>query len=466
MRLWKNRNKRPLQTSLAFDFFRFLLIVVFIACCAYMFIQLDISNQLADPDLEVEASVYLSDMESGPETKKLLDSGGWLELLDIDKSIVKVIGSKKDEVNRYTEEQLFTLLENGVNDPYYSSLTRYQDADSTNWLLLKIPRDRINITVNSFPFMSQLSEPLALYIMLGIIFILILILGYSYTVARRIQKPLKTISEGLNEMIRGNYNTRIEVDAEEEFKQMGEKFNYMADMIEKTTEDKRLAEESKQQMIMDLSHDLKTPITTIQGYAQALYEGRVDDAERQRKYLTYIYNKSTQVTKLILNMVELLKTDSPDFLLKTDRYELGDFLREVIADTYGEIEKKSFNLQFQVPNHAVYARFDPELLTRVVHNIISNALMYNNNGTLLRIEVIPQEEFVMIEIADNGVGIPNELQTTIFNPFVRGDKARTATGGTGLGLAIAMKNTERIGGRLTLSSNNKEITVFKIEIPK
>ncbi|MCM3782185.1 HAMP domain-containing histidine kinase [Neobacillus mesonae] len=470
MRLWKTRNKRPLQTSLAFDFFRFLLIVVFVAFCAYLFIQLDVSKQLknyklADPDLEVEASVYLPNVETGPETEKLLFSGGWLELLDESKHIIKVIGTKRDEAETYTEEQLYGLLENSVDQEYYYSLTRYTGMQDADWLLLKVPRDRINITVNSFPFMSQLSEPLALYIMMGVIFLLLVIVGYSYTVARRIQKPLKTISEGLNEMIQGNYSTRIEIDAEEEFKQMGEKFNYMADMIEKTTEAKRMAEKSKQQMMMDLSHDLKTPITSIQGYAQALYEGRVDDPERQRKYLTYIYNKSAQVTKLIVNMVKLLKTDSPDFHLTTDRYEVGDFLRELIAENYGEIEKKSFSLDFRAPDHAVYAQFDSELFSSVVHNLISNALIHNQPGTNLRIEIIPKPTSVAIEIADNGVGIPPELQTTIFDPFVRGDKARTASGGTGLGLAIALKNTERMGGSLKLSRNNEEMTVFTIEIP-
>lgn len=139
----------------------------------------------------------------------------------------------------------------------------------------------------------------------------------------------------------GHYNTRIALYAETEFLRIGNSFNYMADVIERTTEEKRQAEKSKQRLMVDLSHDLKTPITSIQGYAQALIEGRVTDPERQTKYLNYIYTKSVQVTKLIQHMLDLLKLDSPDFILRVERLELGDQLREIIADTYGEIEQKS-----------------------------------------------------------------------------------------------------------------------------
>jgi signal transduction histidine kinase len=240
----------------------------------------------------------------------------------------------------------------------------------------------------------------------------------------------------------------------------------MADVIERTTEEKRQAEKSKQRLMVDLSHDLKTPITSIQGYAQALVEGRVTDPERQTKYLNYIYSKSVQVTKLIQHMLELLKLDSPDFILRVQRLELGDQLREIIADTYGEIEQKEFQLQLQVPEEEVYAHFDPELFASIINNLISNALAYNPVGTRIRVTVIPEGADIRIEIADNGVGIPQELWSTIFDPFVRGDEARTASGGTGLGLSIAKKNVEKMGGSLVLESREEEPTVFIIRIPR
>ncbi|MBY0013372.1 sensor histidine kinase [Paenibacillus typhae] len=473
MRLRKTRQQRPLQASLAIDFLKFLLIVLFtvmiIIFGTYAFMQLDVAQklqdyQLADPDLKTQASRYLDNPQSGPETAKLLRSEGWLEVLDSSKTVREVIGSKHDEPQGYTEEQLYKLLENDPGQPYYVSLAEYPQNGASGWLLLKLPRDRIEITINSYAFMTHFNQSVTFYIMLGAMLLLLLVITYSYSVARRILKPLKTIIQGLKEMIQGNYSTRLTVHAEKEFEQMAETFNYMADMIERTTIAKQRAEDSKQRMIMDLSHDLKTPITSIQGYAQALYEGRVEDAERQRKYLLYIYNKSFQVTRLIQNMMELLKTDSPDFLLKMGRHELGDFLREIIAGAYGEIEQKQFILRLEVPDDDIFAQFDPELLSRVVQNLIDNALEYNPPGTTLRVGLTSRPGAVVIEIADNGVGIPKELRSTIFDPFVRGDEARTASGGTGLGLAIARKNTERMGGTLVLTSSRQEATVFTLTI--
>ncbi|MEK5586254.1 HAMP domain-containing sensor histidine kinase [Paenibacillus sp. FSL E2-0230] len=437
----------------------------------YLFINLDVThifekNKIADPDLKVEASAYRDNLEHGIETKRLLRSGGWIEVLDQDMKVTKVVGEKKDGVTQYTSNQLLKSLENGEDQAYYYSLTTLNAQSESEWLLLKLPREAITITINSDPFVAYFNHSLSYYVFLGVGMILLLIIVYSYWVARRIRKPLRIITLGLKQMIQGNYDTRIALYAEKEFSQIGETFNYMADVIEKTTKEKRQAEESKKRMMVDLSHDLKTPITSIQGFAQALVEGRGEDEERQKRYLSYIYNKSSQVTKLIQNMLELLKIDSPDFLLRMERQELGEFIREIIADTYGEIEQKNFVLHLNVPEEDVFLNFDAELLSSVVHNLISNALIYNPPGTHLRVEVIPLEKEVTIEIADTGVGIPEELWSTMFDPFVRGDKARTASGGTGLGLSIAMKNTEKMGGTLHLSRRKKEPTVFTIRIPK
>lgn len=331
--------------------------------------------------------------------------------------------------------------------------------------MLKIPRDLVSVRINDNQLITNLKHPLSFYIMIGIGLVLLLIFVYSYWVARRIKKPLSILSSGLTQMIQGNYSTRMSISAEREFVQIGETFNYMADVIENTSAEKRYAEESKQRLIVDLSHDLKTPITSIQGYAQALVEGRGEDKDRQQRYLGYIYNKSVQVARMIQNMLELLKVDSPDFRMHIQRREIGEFLREIMADTYGEIEQKQFVLHVLVPDEVIYARYDPELLSRVIQNLITNALSYNPIGTELRVELIPLHTHVVIEVADNGVGIPQELWSTIFDPFVRGDEARTATGGTGLGLSIARRNTEKMGGRLILSRRGRETTVFTIEIP-
>lgn len=467
-RLRKSREKRLLQTSLMFDFLFFNAMLLLVLVAVYVAFTLDVIRRddgtSPDPDLKVEASYYRDGSEA--ELERLEQSGGWLELLNAEREIVRVVGVKNDSIAAYDESELYERLSNASDQPYYYSLSPSMEITEEQYLLLKIPRTMVNIDINNTEPVTTLHYPYSFYIFLGIGLILLLIFVYSYWVARRIKKPLRILTLGLKQMIEGNYNTRISLYAEKEFTQIGDTFNYMADVIERTTAEKRYAEESKQRLIVNLSHDLKTPITSIQGYAQALNEGRGEDSDRQKRYLSYIYNKASQVTKLIQNMLELLKVDSPDFFLRIERQEIVEFLRETMAETYGEIEQKKFALQFQVPEEDVYARFDAELLSSVLHNLISNALMYNPPGTSLRVELIPLENEVDIEIADTGTGIPQELWATIFDPFVRGDEARTTTGGTGLGLSIARKNTEKMGGTLRLDSRGEESTLFTIRLPR
>ncbi|KWX81363.1 histidine kinase [Paenibacillus riograndensis] len=469
---WKSRDNRPLQTSLTLDFLLFNCMLLLLVLGVYLFIQKDITHmildkRLTDPNLPVEASQYLEELGEGPRSAQLLHSGGWLELLDSNKQVIRVVGDKEDQIRSYDEDRLFLGLENRKNHPYYYSTAKIKEDGQTYWLMPKIRRDVIIVSIDNELLVSYLHHYFFFYVFLVSGRILLLIFVYSYWVTRRIKKPLRVLNLGLKQMMEEHYSTRIALYAETEFLRIGESFNYMADVIEKTTEEKRRAEKSKQRLMVDRSLDLKTPNTSIQGCAQSLMEGRGTDPERQTKYLNYIYSKSVQVTKLIQHMLELLKLDSPDCILRTERLELGDHLREIVADTYGEIEQKDFQLQLQVPEEEMYAHYDPELFASVVNNLISNALAYNPNGTHLRVSVFPEDTEIRIEIADNGVGIPKELWSTIFDPFVRGDEARsTAGGGTGQGLSIAKKNAEKLGGSLELASREGEPTVFTIRVPK
>ncbi|MDP4098820.1 HAMP domain-containing histidine kinase [Paenibacillus sp. P96] len=474
-RLRKFRNNRKLQSTLVIDFLLFILffvlLIIFLRYSVPLGVNYIVSKE-RDTSLGLDvvaAHEYIADWKQGGgiELDRLQQSGGWLELLDANRQVEQVMGNKKDSLYKYSEAELYDLLANDEDQTYYYSITAVYDPEKTiKYLILKIPRDLISISADDDPSISEMKYLISFFLFISVGLILLLVFVYSYWLARRFKKPLALILDGLHEMIAGNYNTRLSIPAEKEFKLIEETFNYMADVIESATYEKRIAQESKQQLMMDLSHDLKTPITSIHGYAQALVEGRVEDKERQNKYLLYIYNKSTQMTRLIQNMLELFKVDTPDFKVNVERKEIGEFLREHTAGIYGDVERKGLLLDFSVPDRDVYAQYDPELLGRVIQNLIANALLYNPAGTHLRVELVEADEEVRIEIADTGIGIPKELWTTIFDPFVRGDQARTHTGGTGLGLAIALKNTEKMGGTLTLRSEGEESSIFTIHLKK
>lgn len=470
--LRKLKERRQLQTSLIFDFFFFFLILAQVIAGAIITSSMDVDqrkneNRIVDPNLKLDANYYVSHLEDQVEIDRLFKSKGWLEELDKDRRVLRVQGEKQDMVYQYTEEELLRNLENLRDQEFYTSITTQpSNTIGTYYTVLKIPRNFVRITTNDELLKPSFHVPVYMYTMIWTTLMMVVIFIYSYWVARRLKKPLKQISQGLNRMTKGNYDTRLSLVAEKEFVQIRDTFNYMADVIEQTLEEKRHAEESKQRLIVDLSHDLKTPITSIQGYAQALYEGIVQDSERHMKYLGYIYHKANEVNKLIYNMMELMKLDSPDYPIRLDRNDVSAFLREIVAELYGDIEHKKFKLQLFIPDVPIYAVYDPELLASAVRNLISNSIAYNPIGTAMRIELKSTTSRVVIEIADKGIGIPKHLRSSIFEPFVRGDEARAGDGGTGLGLSIALKNTVKMGGTLELHESSDEVTIFSISLHK
>ncbi|QHI73002.1 sensor histidine kinase [Aminipila terrae] len=230
-------------------------------------------------------------------------------------------------------------------------------------------------------------------------------------------------------------------------------------------------EEQRQKMLADISHDLKTPITTIQGYAKALADGMIAE-EEQKKYLNKIYNKSIELTDLINTFYEYSKLEHPDFSFCFESIEIYEFLREYLAERYEEISDKGFELELDIPEDHAFCNVDKFQLKRAFDNIVNNSIKHNPKGTRLFINVTMDEQqslnkFVRIVIADNGVGIPQELTASIFDPFVVGDDSRTSKQGSGLGLSISRKIIEGHGGNIALETGEEKgyKTAFKIFIP-
>ena len=239
----------------------------------------------------------------------------------------------------------------------------------------------------------------------------------------------------------------------------------MADKLERVEEEKQKLEESRQRMFMDISHDLKTPITTICGYAKALSEGMVKEDEKEQRYLRSIYDKSARVTELINNLFQLSKLENSELKLVYEKQDFVEFIRGIAAECYEQIEEKDMDLDLILPEKQIILSFDRKELGRAVMNIVYNAIKYNPSGTKLRIQISEDENKVLLKIADNGTGIPEGLKDSIFEPFVRGDSSRKSDGGTGLGLAIAKKIVEGHGGTLTLDTNvGEEKTIFTISL--
>ncbi|MFD0716323.1 ATP-binding protein [Paenibacillus sp. GCM10027626] len=391
-------------------------------------------------------------------------AGGWVEILNEQLQVVYVKGTPAAPRTEYSAEELYALFYDQRDKPYFYSLAPFADEQGRPFqCLVTLPGHAVEQTISiTQPAPAIISRMLKWLLLLLVLFIINVYL-YSVWTAKRITNPLGKIVHAIRQLRKGQFAQRLSFEASYELALIRDHFNDMLDYMERTEAEKTKLEQSKRRMLVDLSHDLKTPIATIQGYAKALQLGLVDDRESQQKYLELILVKSALVTSLVEDIFELAKLESPDYPLQLARSDFSEFIRRIAIEFYDQFEKKAFRLKLNISPSEVIVDYDVKLMYRAISNILSNALRYNPAGTEVTIDLQVHEQSVQLSIADNGVGIPVALKEAIFESFVRGDSSRKSDGGTGLGLAIAKKATELHGGELRLVTEPGK-TMFQIRL--
>ena len=213
-------------------------------------------------------------------------------------------------------------------------------------------------------------------------------------------------------------------------------------------EAKREYDRKRNLMLSDIAHDLRTPITTVSGYAAALSDGLVAP-ERQQEYLDAIRSKSVRMNDLISLLFDYVKLDSDGFVLEKTPIDLCELARENAALLYSDIERARMELDISIPEERIEVTADRLQLSRVVTNLLVNAMRHNPPGTRIGLQISADEERILAAVADTGDGIPDGLADHLFEPFARGDVSRRG-GGSGLGLSIAQKVVQMHGWELIL----------------
>lgn len=228
-------------------------------------------------------------------------------------------------------------------------------------------------------------------------------------------------------------------------------------------------EKQRNLLLSDITHDIKTPITTIAGFSKALSDGTVPDEQRQ-EYLDAVYNKSMKVSDLVSLLFEYIKLDSTGYVLNKSEIDLAELVRECVADSYAELEDKKFEVELDIPETQVMINADKMQLERAINNILSNTIKHNEEGTRVVVSLEKDLTDAVLKISDTGARIDKEDALHIFEPFVRGDKSRKSGTGNGLGLSITKKIVEMHDGKIVLvqysNFDKYQLTKsFKITIP-
>ncbi len=205
-------------------------------------------------------------------------------------------------------------------------------------------------------------------------------------------------------------------------------------------------------MISDIAHDLKTPMTTVSGYARALSDGMVRP-EKQKDYLDAITAKSERMNDIIQMLFNYSRLDSDGFELVKKHQDICEIVRECVAASYSDIEAAGDEIEIDIPENILTVCTDKMQISRVITNLLTNAVKHNDKGISILVRIADESDLIRIFVADSGAQIDKQLAHNIFEPFVMGDDSRSSKGGSGLGLSIARKVVEMHGWTIKLAQN-------------
>lgn len=402
------------------------------------------------------------------DTNEIEALGGSLEVIDESRRVIYRKGIVENEKETFSEDELLKLS-------YISSVESSKKLHILNGFVSKNGQNYISIItlpLSSVKMNFQFSGKY-IYLFKGIkskviltfsLFLLTIILStavLSYLISRKIGTPLRWLEKGLISIGEGDYKYRIEVSGPKEFNIVKDTFNNLLDKLNITEYENKQLAESKKRLLADLTHDIKSPITSIKGFSQALVDGRISD-ECKDKYYKVINRKSDEVVLMVEELFQYVKMDSTDFKLNIQRKDICEVLRRLIVKYYDDIENKGMKLEYFIPDEKNYIQIDEVNLLRALGNLVDNALKYNKSGARIKLELLNKEieKIIVIRVCDNGTGIKNKK--IVFDPFVREDESRKNDGGTGLGLSIVKKIIELHEGNIYITENEEFKTIFEI----
>lgn len=297
-----------------------------------------------------------------------------------------------------------------------------------------------------------------IYVLLGIgIFTMTFLL-----LQRKSLEYIEKIASAVQNIAEGDLTTQIEVVGDDEFSMMAANLNRMGEEIRELMEKERESERTKNELITNVAHDLRTPLTSIIGYLELLSKGIPLPQDMQQKYIEIVYTKAKRLEKLIEDLFGFTKVGKVS--MNMGKVDIVKLLGQLLEEFYPSFADKelTYELISNVPAQVITA--DGNLLARVFDNLINNAIKYGAEGKKVLVNVAAEEEIVTISVTNYGYVIPADELPLIFNKFYRVEQSRsTSTGGTGLGLAIAKNIVDMHGGTISVASDLNG-TVFTVKL--
>lgn len=299
-----------------------------------------------------------------------------------------------------------------------------------------------------------------LYVLLGIgVFSVSFLLLQS-----RSMRYISRISSAMREIAEGDLNITLDVEGDDEFADMAENLNNMVEELRQLMDRERESERTKNELITNVAHDLRTPLTSIIGYLELLSGPVKLNEEMQKKYLDITYKKSKRLQKLIEDLFGFTKLNYGKISMKVSKVDIVKLLSQMLEEFYPNFMEKNLAYELQSNVTAKVITADGNLLARLFDNLINNAIKYGSEGKKIIVKVDATDTVVTVSVTNFGYVIPKEELPLLFEKFYRVEQSRSVnTGGTGLGLAIAKNIVDMHGGTIGVASDLNG-TVFTVKL--
>lgn len=313
-------------------------------------------------------------------------------------------------------------------------------------------------------FLLHMSVSIICILILTAMVLVLWVYGSMIRQINRLQEAAKRVQSG-------DLDFELKPEGDDEMGQLIQAFEDMRARLKENAEEKIQSDRESKELISNISHDLKTPITAIKGYVEGIIDGVADTPEKQEKYIRTIYNKANDMDKLINELTTYSKFDNNRIPYNFHKLNVADYFRDCVEEVGLDLESKNITLNYSNivdPDTMVIA--DPEQMKRVINNIIGNSVKYMDKKKekgIIDIRILDQVDSIQVEIEDNGKGIAQKDLVNIFERFYRTDSSRnSSTGGSGIGLSIVKKIIEDHGGYIWATSKEGEGTCMHFVLRK
>ena len=392
----------------------------------------EIQKTLVVQSQNAEALIFITDLEGKVLISSEENSNLWLRNTVPEEIILNILAGK----NQYNYSDLNGVFEKKHLNSIHIIFDDISSSPTPSAILfISAPSAQIK------GFVDQMSRTVTVSILLVFIVALIAV----YLISEKITEPLKEMSKAAKSFARGRFDVRVPVRGEDEVGELATAFNNMASSLEKL-------EETRNTFLANISHDLRTPMTSIAGIIDCILDGAIP-AEKHNYYLQQIASEVRRLSRLVSSLLDISRMQAGERKFNMTAFDVCEQARQILISFEKRLDEKKLDVVFDCSSDTIMVYADVDAIHQVIFNLIDNAVKFSDEGGCLTITINAKEKKVYVSILNTGKGIPNEDQPFIFDRFYKSDRSRGLDKtGVGLGLYIVRTIIERHGEEIRLRS--------------